>query len=39
MIQFNTGIDDLGEPLPLGSLDTHWRLMSGLGITGLLTRV
>ncbi|MBV8077886.1 MAG: PEP-CTERM sorting domain-containing protein [Planctomycetaceae bacterium] len=30
---FNTGVDAIGTPLPLGSSDPHWTIVSGPGIT------
>lgn len=30
---FNTGVDDAGTRLPLGSADSHWRLITGPGVT------
>jgi hypothetical protein len=30
---FNTGVDASGTPLPLGSLDPHWSIIAGPGIT------
>lgn len=33
IILFNTGIDASGEVLPGGSLDPHWQVTSGPGIT------
>jgi hypothetical protein len=30
---FNTGVDDNGVPLPPDSLDPHWKLIQGPGVT------
>jgi hypothetical protein len=31
---FNTGVDDSGQLLPPGSVDPHWALIQGPGVTG-----
>jgi hypothetical protein len=36
---FNTGVDALGNPLSGGSLDPHWSIMAGPGITNPISGV
>lgn len=39
VVLYDTGVDSAGTPLSIGSIDTHWTIVSGPGITAPVSAV